>query len=1062
LQKGNKFFNQPKLKFMNLTLATMHRLLMKRKANSFALVKPVLTLLLLFVTTISTFAQTAKTVTGKITNDTGAGLAGVSVNVKNTTKGVITDANGNFSIDVPEGTVLVISSVGYEGSEIKVGKNATYNLTLKASSQSLDQVVVVGYGTQKRTTLTGAVASVSSKTLNELPVASIDQALQGRVAGLSVVNNGSPGSTPIIAIRGISSINGSAEPLYVIDGFPTGSLNTFDNKDVESVEVLKDASAAAIYGSRATNGVILITTKKGRRSGRLQVNLESFVGFQSPAKKIDLLNTNQYVQYATNLLGAGSLPPRLQTANFNKPIYPGAAQTFAQTNTDWQDEYFKKNAIITQHNVSVGGGNAVSRFFASAGYFNQDGIAQGLGYKRGNFRINSEHIISKYFTFGENLYTAVADQQYEGTGGNRSPLANVIRMQPYLPVYNPTNQLGGFMGPISSFDGSDPTNPVEPALLHEYHSKQLKILGSAFVEVNFTKWLKFRSTFGLDYSNDAASQYRPIYNDGGTLAFSTSSIGQNRNLYTTLLYTQQLSFNKTYGKHTIGATAVFETQGQRYANEFASGNQSNNTVKTLNGASNLNTGGRKEENFIESYVGRVTYDFENKYLLSASVRRDGLSIWAPGNKFGTFPSASIGWRIDQESFLQNVKEISELKLRAGYGITGLNGSNTLGNYPWQVVVRENAAEYAFGAGASTGQASFYDRLGNKDLSWETTKQLNLGLDLGLFKNKFTLVAEYFKRETDNLILGVPLSPSQGFNGGGVIANVGGMRNTGFEFQAAYHKTKGQLKYDVTGLISVIKNRVLNLNTESGSIGAGGDADFGGADITLTKAGEAVQSFYGWVTDGLFQNAAQVASAAAQPGAGVGDIRFKDLNGDGIITDADRTFLGSYLPKFTYSLNLSASYKSFDVSLFFQGNQGNKIYNGGRVLTEGMIRLFNAGTEVLNAWTPANPNTKTPRTINSDPNKNARVSDRWIEDGSYLRLKNLMIGYALPEATLNALTKGAVTRFRVYVSSQNLLTITKYKGWDPEIGTRRGTLTNGIDYGQYPSARSFQIGLQVGF
>jgi TonB-dependent starch-binding outer membrane protein SusC len=1046
---------------MQLRIAAMPGLGRKRKHNSFSLTKPVLLLLLLFVTTISAFAQTSKTVSGIITDDNGTPIPFVSVTVKSTGKGVSTDAKGVFSIDVPEGAVLVISSVGYELAEITVGKKNDYSISLKASGQQLNQVVVVGYGSQKKTTLTGAIASVSSKTLNELPVASIDQALQGRVAGILVTNNGSPGSTPIISIRGISSINGSAEPLYVIDGFPTGSLNTFDGKDVESVEVLKDASAAAIYGSRATNGVILITTKKGRRNGRLQVALDSYVGFQSPAKKIDLLNTEQYVQYATTLLGAANLPPRLQSANFNKPIYAGATQTFAQTNTDWQDEYFKKNALITQHNISVGGGNSVSRFFTSAGYFNQDGIAEGLGYERGNFRINSEHAISKRFTFGENLYLAVADQQYEGTGGNRSPLTNVIRMQPYLPVRNPNNP-GGFMGPISSFDGSDPTNPVEPAVLNEYHSKQLKILGSAFVDVTIMPWLKFRSTFGIDYSNNGSNQYRPIYDDGGTLKYTTASIGRQRNLFTTLLFTQQLNFDKTFGNHHIGATVVFETQDQQFTGESASGDQNNNNIRTLNGASNLNTNAVKGRTFIESYVGRVTYDFANKYLFSASIRRDGLSVWAPGHKFGVFPSASAGWRVDQESFMKNFKNISELKLRGGYGLTGLNGAS-LGSYPWQVGINENASAYPFGGGIGNGPGSYYDQLGNNDLSWETTKQFNIGLDLGLFKNKFTLVAEYFSRETDNLILGVPTPSSYGFGGAGVLANVGGMKNSGFEFQAAYHKTKGSFKWDVTGLISIIKNRVVNLNTDNGAIGAGGDADFGGgADITLTKGGYAVQSFYGWVTDGLFQNADELASHAVQAGAGVGDIRFKDLNGDGVITDADRTFLGSYLPKFTYSVNYSVSYKSFDATLFLQGNQGNKVFNGERVLTEGMIRLFNSGTAVLNAWTPANPNTTVPRAINADPNKNSRVSDRWIEDGSYMRFKNVMIGYSLSESLLNRLTKGTLTRFRVYASAQNLFTITQYKGWDPEIGTRRGTLTNGIDYGQYPSARSFQFGIQAGF
>lgn len=1034
----------------------------KRIRNSFAIPRPVLCALLLFITTIGSFAQSAKKINGKITDEAGAALSGASVNVKSTSRGVITDANGNFTIDANEGAVLVISSVGFENSEIRIGKKTDYSLSLKSTSQSLNQVIVVGYGTQKRSTLTGAIASISSKTLNELPVPGIDQALQGRVSGLVVTNNGSPGTAPIISIRGISSVNGSADPLYVIDGFPTGNLNSFDSKDVESLEVLKDASAAAIYGSRATNGVILITTKKGKRNGRLQVMLDSYIGIQSPAKKIDLLNTNQYVQYAKALLGAANLPPRLQDANFNLPIYAGSSQTFAQTNTDWQDEYFRSNALITQHNVSVSGGNEVSRFYSSAGYFKQDGIAQGLGYERGNFRINSEHTISKRFTFGQTLYAAVSDQQFEGTGGNRSPLANVIRMQPYLPVRNPNN-LGGFMGPQNSFDGSDPTNPVEPAFLNEYHLKTLKILGSAYVDVNLTSWLKFRSTFGIDYTDAATSRYTPIFNDGGTSSAANATINNQRQLYTTLLFTQQLSFDKTFGKHHIGATAVYETQGQKYSNETSSGNQSTNEIKTLNGASNIAANYRKEENLIVSYVGRVTYDFAGKYLLSGTIRRDGLSVWAPDHKFGNFPSGSIGWRIDQEDFLKGVTAISELKLRAGYGLTGLNPTS-LGNYPWQVGVQSNQALYPFGGGANNGPSSFYNQLGNKDLFWETTKQLNIGIDLGLIRNKFTLTAEYFSRQTDNLILDVPTPFSFGFGGTGVRANVGAMRNTGFEFQAGYRKSQGDFKWEVTGLVSFIRNKVIGLNTENASINAGGDADFGGgADITTTVAGHPVQSFYGWITDGLFQNAAQVASSPTQyPGTAAGDIKFKDLNGDGKITDADRTFLGSYFPKFTYSLNYTASYKSFDATLFLQGNQGNKIFNAQRILAEGMVRLFNSGTAVLDAWTPDHTNTEIPRTINADPNQNVRPSTRWIEDGSYLRIKNLMIGYTLSESALSSLTKGAITRFRIYVSSQNLATFTKYKGWDPEIGSRRTTLTNGIDYGQYPSARSFQIGLQAGF
>jgi TonB-dependent starch-binding outer membrane protein SusC len=1013
------------------------------------------------------FAQ--KQITGKVTGEGGTPLQGANVVVKGTNRGTTTNASGDFSISANTGETLEITMTGYVLSSVRVGQESTVSVQLEHTIGNIEEVVVVGYGTQKRSSLTGAVSSVSGKTLNELPVAGIDQALQGRIAGLSVTNNGSPGTQPIVTIRGISSINYASDPLFVIDGFPTGNLSSFDAKDVESVEVLKDASAAAIYGSRASSGVIMITTKKGKKDTRATVSLDSYIGIQSPAKKIDLLNTNEYLQYAKALLPAAQYAGigRLQPANFNMPIYPGATQTFAQTNTDWQDEYFIENALITQHNLSVGGGNSTSRFYTSAGYFNQEGIAQGLTYERGNFRVNSEHFISKKITFGEHLFIAFGNQGFEGTGGNRSPLTNVVRMQPYLPVRNPTNP-GGFQGPHTTFDGSDPTNPVEGALIGTNTIKTLKVLGTAYIDVSLTSWLRFRSTFGVDYANGFQEQYTPIYNDGGTSSATAASIRNQRNIYTTLLYTQQLTFDRTFGDHHINATAVYEQQGQKYDFESMSGNQDNNTVKTLNGATNIAANTRLEENLIKSYIGRLTYDFRNKYLLSASLRRDGLSVFAPGHKFKNFPAASIGWRIDQEDFMQNTKDISELKLRAGYGLTGINGV-LIGNYPYQVPVRANQSDYPFNGAIAGPNGSFYNNLGNPELEWEVTKQLNFGLDLGLWRNKFTATIEYFRRKTDNLIINVPIPPSLGFgSGGNVPTNAAAMQNNGFEMQLGYHKRDGAFKWDVTGLLSIIRNKVLKLNSENASFYAGQDSDFGNGDITATVVGQPIQSFYGYIVEGIFQSDAEVAASPTQVvgtlptnRTSAGDLKFRDMNKDGKITDADRTFIGSYLPKFTYSLNYSASYENFDASVFFQGVQGNKIFNAERVIVEGMVRLFNAGTQVLNAWTPGNTSTKIPRAVGGDPNGNARVSTRWIEDGSYLRLKNIMIGYNFTPNTLRW-TKGSVQRLRIYISSQNLFTITKYKGWDPEIGSRRTTLTNGIDYGQYPSPRSFQFGVQVGF
>lgn len=1021
----------------------------------------------------------AKTITGKITNESGEPLSGVSVLVRGTSRGTSTNEKGIFVITAEVGDMLEFSMVGYKVHAVKVGDETNITIQLQAEQTNMNEVIIVGYGTQKRSSLTGAIASVNNKTITSLPVPSVEQALQGRVAGLTVTNNGEPGVSPIVRIRGVSSINFASDPLYVIDGFPTGSLMHFDSRDIESVEVLKDASAAAIYGSRATNGVVLITTKKGKRNGKLHVNLDSYIGTQKAWNTIDLLNTQQYLQYERMLNGSAAInpPPRLESANFNQPIYAGATQTYAQTNTDWQDAYFK-SGMLTQHNLSVSGGNDISRFYSSAGYFKQDGIAQGVYYERGNFRINSEHRISKLFSFGQNLVVSYSKNRYDNTTGNRTRLVNVIRALPYIPVYDPTTN-GGFRDAENSVDGADPTNPVMDALLlGDAHRKTLKLLGTAYVEVNFTNWLKFRSTFGVDHINLFQHQFRPIFNSKGR-GETQARIDDVRTNMTTLLFTEQLTFDKTFGDHHLALTAVYEQQGTRSFGEQMIGFQSSNNFQTMFGATNVNAFSTESENLLISYVGRVNYEFAGKYLLSGAIRRDGLSVWAPGNKFANFPSASVGWRLDQEAFMRNVKQVSELKVRVGYGVTGLNGIGIFGrlpnsqlanDYPWQAVVSQNGAVYPFNnTMPSGGNASFYNAISNPGLEWEKTKQLNIGLDLGLLNNRITLSADYYRRKTDNLMLSVPTPGSFGFNNLGVLANVGAMENNGLDIQLGYNKKQGEFQWDVTGLISFIDNKVLKLNTPSATIDQGGDQDFGGgAHMTRTMAGQPIQSFYGYVIEGIFQNQTEINNSPFQSAnTAPGDLKFRDISGadgkpDGEITADDRTFLGNYLPDFSYSLNFNARYKNFDAAVFFQGVQGNKIFNASRIITEGMARLFGSGTAVLNAWTPTNTNTNVPRAFAGDPNSNVRPSARWIENGSYLRLKNIIIGYTIPDNMLQSITKGAVSSFRVYVGSQNLLTFTDYKGWDPEIGSKNTTLTNGIDYGQYPAARSFLVGLQVGF
>jgi TonB-dependent starch-binding outer membrane protein SusC len=1024
--------------------------------------------------TFNIFAQ--RTITGTVTGPDKKPVVGASVIVKGTSVGTTTNEQGIFSIAVPANhDVLIFTYVEYELNEVTITGN-TVNVTMKEKDITQNEVVVTGYGTQRRTNVTGAVSSVNSKTINEYPVLSVAQALQGRVPGVTVTNNGSPGTDAIVRIRGISSISFASDPLYVVDGFPTGNLSTIDTRDIETVDVLKDASAAAIYGSRATSGVIMITTKKGsRRANKFSITLDSYYGGSEVTERLDLLNTEQFKQYA--IAYRGSQVPRLLPPSLNEPIYPGATQTYGQTNTNWQDEYFQKGNM-TQTHIGMSGGNEISRFYASAGFMDQEGTTPSVDYRRYNFRINSDHVISKVFTFGENLYTAYGSQGFDANEtGSRTNLVNVVRIMPHMPVYDPTSN-GGYRGVDATKDGGDPTNPVEDAELKNPAKRTtVKVLGTAFLELNFTKWLKFRSTFGIDYADGLTYRFQPIFNDKGAIAGSSATqatITNNRNISTVRLFTEQLTFDRTFGDHHINAIAVYELQEQNIKQENASGNQPSNDLKTLNNATNISALTQVFKNAIISYVGRVTYDFKGKYLLSAAIRRDGLSVWAPGKKWANFPSASVGWRIDQEDFMKSMEKISELKVRAGYGITGLNGT-VLGSTPWQVGVSGNSSSYPFDNSITGGPASSIQSLGNQDLEWEKTKQLNFGVDLGMLRNKFTLTAEYYQRKTDNLILAVPLPPTMGFLNSSVNQNVASMENNGFEFQLGYNDREGDFKWNASANFSFVTNEVTKLADGVSNIERGADQDFGTYNITNTAAGHSVQSYFGWEVVGIFQTMAEVNSSAAQVNptttpydptkhTSPGDLRFKDQNKDGKIDLNDRVFLGSYIPKVSYAFNGGVNYKNFDFSLFLQGVQGNKIFNAGRVITEGMVRFFNAGTQVLNAWTPTNTSTNIPRAISSDPNQNARPSDRFLEDGSYLRLKNISLGYNVAGNSLQSLTKGVVKNFRVYVSAQNILTFTNYSGYDPEVGNRtpNNSLTNGIDYFSYPQPKSFQIGIQAGF
>jgi len=1007
----------------------------------------------------TTEAPVFRTVTGVVSDDKGEPLVGASVILKNTSRYSMTNERGAFSIEVDnDNAILVVSYTGYETKEINVGSENRVNISLVASNKSLNEIIVVGYGTQRRRSVTGAISRVSSEEITAMPVSDPRQALQGRVAGVSIVNNGAPGDAPIIRIRGIGSINYSSDPFYVVDGFPGGDMSMIDGRDIQSVEVLRDASAAAIYGSRAANGVIIVTTKKGAKTDKPKINLDTYFGFQKAWKTLDLLNTEEYIRYATALkANAGTaLPARFN--NLDQPVYAGATQTYRQTNTDWQDEMFRV-APITQTNISLTSGNGRSRYYASAGYTKQQGIMLGTEYQRYNIRFNSDHNLGKIFSFGHSFTVAADEKLNENNSGGRTQLQHMIRSLPYMPVEDPTLP-GGYRGP-SGDDGSDPQNPVRVALQDISRNNTIKILGAGYVDVKIIPALSYRFTAGVNYVHFNNRLNNPIYNESFN-ARVLNRVEQSQTMYRSLYFSNQLNFAKRIGSHDIGATVVAESQNGRSRNLFGGGTYTTNELREVtNSLQNVGVSGGLSEDILYSYLGRVNYSYDDRYLLSASYRRDGSSVFAPGKKWANFPSVSVGWRISSEEFFKSITLVNELKLRASWGKMGFNG---IGNYAWQPLLLQNTAP-VFGGGQQSG--AFFNALGNSDLEWEITDMKNIGVDVGLWDNKIYIQAEYYIRKTDGLILQTPLAPSLGFSVN-TPANVGSMENKGFELQATYTQRSGEFKWDVSANFSTVKNKVLSFGEKiKAPIFAGGNADFGGFDITRTIVGDPVQSFYGWKVAGIFQTQAEI-DASAQKTAKPGDIRFEDISGpdgkpDGAITADDRVVLGNFIPDFTYGINFSANYKGFDAVVFLQGVQGNTVYNGTKVLTQGMLRLFNAGKEVLSAWTPQNPNTNIPRAVDGDPNNNSRTSNRFLENGSYLRVKVFSIGYNVPKSALSSLAKGAISNARIYLASQNLLTFTRYSGYDPEIGSRfNAALTSGIDYGQFPQARTILLGLQLSF
>lgn len=1013
----------------------------------------VLTLALIIFTMGSVLAQN-RNVSGVIKSTTGETMPGVNVLVKGTTTGTASDIDGKFSLSVPsDESVLVFSFIGYSSKEVRVGNSSELNVVLEEDLSSLSEVVVVGYGTQERAKVTGAISSVSSEEIRALPVPSLASALQGRAAGVNVTNSGSPGTDPIVRIRGIGTV-GNNDPLYVIDGMPAGGLNQINPADIESIEVLKDASTAAIYGSRGANGVILVTTKKGKL-GKPLVSLDSYYGMQKAWKTLDLLNRDQYIAFGRDLLG---------NAGEDAPVRFDNLGDFANIDIDYQDEMFR-SAPIQDHNLSVSGGTENVLYNFSVGYFAQEGIMLGTDFERISMRSNTEFKINKRISIGETFTVAFSDRNNEPFSGGRSQLEHIVKSIPYIPVRD-ASRLGGFRA-SDRVDGSDPENPVLNASLRRNNGKDYKILGSGYVNVNILKGLDYKFLVGLDIGIGNSYDYSPSFDAGDFSIANFATIGQTRSTFVSPLVSNQLTYNKDFGSHHLDLLGVVERQTSTFSSLNGTGqNTLTNDVRELRGTENQTTTSSRTEYALISYVGRVNYDYAQKYLLSASIRRDGGSRFGPDNKWGTFPSLSLGWRVSEEGFMQGLAAVSDLKLRASYGETG---NDRIGDYVYQATINPDLF-YNFDDNLLAG--STISALANADLKWETTIMKNIGLDLGLFNDQFNLSLEWYENTTEDMILEVPIPPSLGYDGA-PVANVGTVKNKGFEITAGYELRSGDFQLGIDGNMGFVTNELTSLGTGKTIFGP----SFQGDAMTLTEENQPIAYFYGWIADGIFQSDEEAQTAPKQnlpddlseykpaKNTAAGDIRFRDINNDGVIDANDRTSLGHYLPDFTYGLNVNASYKGFDFTMFWQGVSGNEIFNNLRYHSEGMTRLFGASDVVLDRWTPTNTDTNVPRAISGDPNRNARASSRFVEDGSYLRLKNISIGYTIPSTALNTWSKGNISKVRVYLSAQNLLTLTDYTGYDPEIAVRTGidsSLGTGIDYGQFPAARTIMGGIQLAF
>ena len=1068
-------------------------------------------LLLSWLLCAGTYAQDRR-ITGRITDGSdNSALPGANVVVKGTQTGMVTDAQGRFFLNVPTGRdVLTISAIGFTGQEINIGNRTDIDVTLSADIKTLSEVIVTGYGAQAKRDITGAVATVDAKQLLAVPTTNVGQALQGRVAGVTVGNENSPGGGVMVRIRGFGTINDNS-PLYVIDGVPTkGNLNTLNQNDIESLQVLKDASAASIYGSRAGNGVVIITTKKGK-AGKPKFTYDTYYGSQRPGKLLDMLNTNEYAQLTwesrknSGVVGANGNPTHSQFGNGATPVIPdfilpsGASASDPRVaqdangnyvnynndisspkfllitkankeGTNWMDEIFEQ-APIQNHQLGVSGGSEGGRYAMSLNYFDQKGIMKYTGYKRYSLRANTEFNVNKRIRVGQNFQAAYGERigQPNGNNAESNPISFAYRVQPIIPVYD----VGGFFAGTRGAELGNAFNPVADLYRNKDNvQKEIRLFGNAYGEVDILPNLTARTSFGIDYNLYNYRNYS-IRNIEAAEARGSNSLQTSNNFEWTWTWYNTLTYNMSIGdRHRFNVIVGTESIKSYY--EFFDASRTNFAVddienRYLSAGTGVQTNNGGASNWrLASEFAKLNYALADKYLLDLTVRRDRSSRFSPEFRSAIFPAASVGWRLSKEGFMQSLTFIDDLKIRAGVGQTG---NQEIGNYNSFTQFSTNPITSFYDInGTRTSAVPGYEltQFGNARAKWETTSSLNVGFDASLLKNRMTIGFDWYTRTTTDMLFPVSAPLTQGV-ATNPFQNIGSMRNRGVDLLIGYGDKIGSsgLNYNVSANFGTYRNEVTK-TTGDPNTQYFGINDERIQNFVVTQQGYPIASFFGYTIDGIFQtneeakaHPVQFNNAATENIAG--RFKFRDVNGDGVVNSRDLSIIGNPHPAFTYGLNVNLNYKNFGLTLFGQGVQGNQIFNYVKYWTDFPTFLGNRSTRMLyQSWRPGSTDAMLPQLRSSDQ-ISIQPSTYYLESGSYFRMKNVQLTYQLPQTLLSRLRMGATS---VYVQGQNLLTVTNYSGMDPEINLRAYSAGNdrqiGVDGGSYPVAKTILVGLNLSF